>query len=653
MPADGLALYDEAVRRRIALERYSTAQAREALRLLKELEAEILAKIAKFEAAGRSLLTIRQQRELLASVKDVSADIYDRLQTSLRKGMTKLAGAEYKAAQEAIADAADSVGLTATTQNLTGTAALEIAAARPMQGALLKDWLDDLEPSHRSRIERALRISFAEGESLSSAARRLREAGLRNGRGLEALIRTSNAHIAAQVTQATIEANADIVEGVEWVAVLDSRTTDICRGRDGKIFPIDSGPRPPAHIGCRSTVRTILKGQEPAPRETYNQWLKRQPAAVQDDILGPARGKLFRSGKITLDRFSDAGGRRVPLAELGGAKAAPAFDFAKFGLPAELPAKAPARKAEFERALSSMSRGITAEEYEVAADYAGRAMQRGFVAKDSISYYREVWVDIGRGFNVRIPNNLRATPELPSDVSPTLAAAIEKTAARVGESSATIKSLASDMRGFVWETSETLSALEIDKTVSNILIRSAEKFARIKDGSLNYQQAAVLNMWTKGGNGPLQRELRSGRKAIVVERMSQRMDEALSAWNATAKGEQVTYRGVEKVWLDAFDKWRPGQTITLDSYQATSLNEKVTEVFSTKMAFLSPGVQTITIEYRGVGIGRNLDILSEFGGESEVLLPRGTKLRVIDRLEDAHPKDGIIDLRIIVEVLRE
>lgn len=316
MPADSLTLYDEAVRRRIALERYSTAQARDALKLLKEVEADLLAKIAQLQAAGRSTLTIRQQQNLLASVKDVSAEIYERLQTSLRKGMTKLAGSEFDKAQTAMSAAAESVGLTATTQTLTGTAAFEIAASKPMQGALLKDWLADLEPRHRDRIERALRISFAEGENLSSAARRLREAGLQNGRGLEALVRTSNAHIAAQVDQAVTDANADIIEGVEWVAVLDARTTDICRSRDGKVYPIDSGPRPPAHIGCRSTTRKILKGMEPIPRETYAQWLKRQPAATQDDILGPARGKLFRSGKLTVDRFVDMKGKRIPLAEL-------------------------------------------------------------------------------------------------------------------------------------------------------------------------------------------------------------------------------------------------------------------------------------------------------------------------------------------------
>lgn len=314
--ADGRATFDDAVRRRIALERYSTAQAKQALRFLKELEADLLAKIAAYQAAGRAQLTIRQQQAVLASVKEISAEVYGRLQTSLRRGMTNLAGREYDAAQEAISAAAETVGLTATTQQLTGTAAFEIAASRPMNGALLKDWLADLEPSHRKRIERALRIAFSEGENLSSAARRLRDAGLQNGRGLEALIRTSNAHIAAQVTQATVEANADIVQGVEWVSVLDGRTTDVCRGRDGEVYPIDSGPRPPAHPNCRSTTRTVLKGMEPLKRETYGEWLKRQPAADQDDILGPARGKLFREGRLTVDRFVDMRGKRVPLEKL-------------------------------------------------------------------------------------------------------------------------------------------------------------------------------------------------------------------------------------------------------------------------------------------------------------------------------------------------
>lgn len=55
-------------------------------------------------------------------------------------------------------------------------------------------------------------------------------------------------------------------------------------------------------------------GQVPA-ETTYDQWLRRQSAAFQDDILGPTRGRLFREG-MTLDRFVDHTGRRVTLDEL-------------------------------------------------------------------------------------------------------------------------------------------------------------------------------------------------------------------------------------------------------------------------------------------------------------------------------------------------
>lgn len=316
-PADGTAYYDDLVRNRIALERYSTQQARNALTFLRELEREIVGRLAQYRADGRAALTIRQQEQLLSSVRDLSGEIYGRLQRALRQGMTSLAGSQVTFANDALGKAAGSAGLTFTTQNLSATAAFEIAAARPLQGALLKDWLADLEPSHRARIEQQLRLSFTEGESLSSAMKRMREVTGRNGRGVEALVRTSNAHIAASIDQAVAEANADIIEGVEWVSVLDSRTTDICRSRDGKVYPLDSGPRPPAHIGCRSTTIKRLKGMKPPPRETYQAWLSRQPAIIQDDILGPARGKLFREGKFTVQGFVDMRGRRLTLAELG------------------------------------------------------------------------------------------------------------------------------------------------------------------------------------------------------------------------------------------------------------------------------------------------------------------------------------------------
>lgn len=320
MPADSFTLYDDAVKRRIALERYSNDQIRRTLPFLKEVERDLMGRIAQLrnealDRAGR--IRLASQEKLLASVQSVYAETYAKLNDRIQSGLTRLAGSEAERVSEALGAVAKSAGLQFTTNELTATSAFEIAAAKPMQGALLQDWLSDIEPSHRKRVEQALRISFAEGESLETAMNRLRNATKLNERGLAALIRTSNSHIAASVTEATYEANADIIEGVEWVSTLDSRTTSICRSRDGKRYKVGEGPRPPAHIGCRSTTVAVLIGMEPAPRQTYNEWLKRQPAKVQDDILGPARGKLFRSGEMSVDRFVDMKGKTLTLDELG------------------------------------------------------------------------------------------------------------------------------------------------------------------------------------------------------------------------------------------------------------------------------------------------------------------------------------------------
>ena len=63
------------------------------------------------------------------------------------------------------------------------------------------------------------------------------------------------------------------------------------------------------------TTRASMDGQVPQDM-TYQQWLKSKPAAFQDDVLGPTKGKLFRDGDLPLDRFVDRKGRELTLDEL-------------------------------------------------------------------------------------------------------------------------------------------------------------------------------------------------------------------------------------------------------------------------------------------------------------------------------------------------
>lgn len=189
-------------------------------------------------------------------------------------------------------------------------------------------------------------MGFVEGETIDQMVRRLRGTralGYADGlmeidrRGAEALVRTAVNHTANYARQAVFEANPDLIEEWEFVATLDGRTTLTCAGLSGQTFKLGAGPQPPRHWGCRSTSVPVLKAAwgalglskseidpgtqasmdgQVAADITYSQWLKGKPAAFQDEILGPARGKLFREGGLALDRFVDRKGREYTLEEL-------------------------------------------------------------------------------------------------------------------------------------------------------------------------------------------------------------------------------------------------------------------------------------------------------------------------------------------------
>jgi SPP1 gp7 family putative phage head morphogenesis protein len=202
--------------------------------------------------------------------------------------------------------------------------------SRPFQGRLLREWVDGLDAGRFARLRDAIRIGVVEGESIDQIVRRVRGTRVlrfKDGildisrRSAEAVVRTAVNHTATHARSLMYAENADVVESWQFVAVLDSRTTEICMGLDGQVFPVGEGPEPPRHINCRSTTVPVLKGEKPAERQTYGSWLKRQSAATQDEILGSTKARLFRSGGLSVDRFANDN-RAFTIAELKHREAA-------------------------------------------------------------------------------------------------------------------------------------------------------------------------------------------------------------------------------------------------------------------------------------------------------------------------------------------
>jgi SPP1 gp7 family putative phage head morphogenesis protein len=150
-------------------------------------------------------------------------------------------------------------------------------------------------------------------------------------RNAEALVRTSYQTVMSEARQDAYRANDDVIKGTELCAVLDQRTTLICRGYDGKTWDLNGKPIPPntlpqrippLHWGCRSVLVPVMKDLEeilgvPGMSEmptstrssidgqistdvTFDQWMKSRPVSEQIQVLGKGRQKLWADGKLTL-----------------------------------------------------------------------------------------------------------------------------------------------------------------------------------------------------------------------------------------------------------------------------------------------------------------------------------------------------------------
>lgn len=324
-------LFDAGVRHAVALERFKGGEAKRLAGAYKELEADLLARLAKHDPTSVKGRYMRARLELLLrETREVIRAFTGQMELDFNATMRDLAGTE-AALHASFLQGAVLVGIDWAVPAVSQVRAAVFA--EPMQGRFLKEWFQTLAVVTQDRVKAAIRLGVLEGQTVRDIGLRIRNATGQSRRGAEMVVRTAVNHVSQVARQQVYQENADIVKGVRWVATLDGRTSAVCRARDGEVYPLDSGPRPPAHPGCRSSTSPVLKswrelgidlddapegmrasmdGQVPAST-TYPEWLKRQPAAVQDDILGVQKGALFRRGGLTLDRFVAADGSELNL----------------------------------------------------------------------------------------------------------------------------------------------------------------------------------------------------------------------------------------------------------------------------------------------------------------------------------------------------
>ena len=203
----------------------------------------------------------------------------------------------------------------------------------------------------RGRLVRQVRSALSEelaaGHTVQQIGRRLRDI-LGDERAYEAYARTFVQEVNQRAHDRWLKDHRHLLRGVQYRAILDTRTCMVCGPADGQTYwfrpqrgqaSYASRPMLPRHLRCRcqyvpitkslrdfglrrkdvpSPVARLLTGRLP-PRETYAQWLGRQPPTVQRAVMGTARYAAYQAG-VPITRFV-VGGELLPIDELPRAAA--------------------------------------------------------------------------------------------------------------------------------------------------------------------------------------------------------------------------------------------------------------------------------------------------------------------------------------------
>lgn len=350
-------LADSAISHQIDLMHYENGVTNKIIALLNSVDADLFAQIANaLENLPPNQFNADRLDSLLTSVRALNRDVYNSINANITQDLSYLI--QYEAGyQFGLFDTIIPGDIIAKVSIARVDLGQVYAAAfsRPFQGRLLKEWMAGLEETRAKRIRDAIRIGYVENQTTSQIMQRIR--GTRalkyadglidiDRRSVETITRTALSHTASFAREKFYDANKSLIKAVVWLSTLDSRTSEICRVRDGLKYEIIThkpmGHKIPwlagpgkAHFNCRSSSTVITKsyrelglnidevgpstrasmdGQVPADT-TYNEWLKKQGSKRQDEILGKTRGKLLREG-MAVDRFANNKGVYYTLDQL-------------------------------------------------------------------------------------------------------------------------------------------------------------------------------------------------------------------------------------------------------------------------------------------------------------------------------------------------
>ena len=359
------------IRWRYQLDQFEAGALTEVLKSVEQAKKEILTELAKPKKyADIDSWTDSRNEELLKELDQLTVGIKNQLGADV----TQLAEIAYTKSLEVHNDIF-SMGGKAHNVNMLQYAPEQIKAflAEPVGGMLLSEWVNETyDYPLQKRLKTEMLAGQFRGEGYPKLAKRVNELLGDAADNTTTLVRTwvHSANVAAQHN--VMKANADIITGWKWNAVLENGnfgkgrgTCLTCLALDARdeIYPINGGPPLPNHPRCRCLRLPATKSwrdlgipiddleDETRPYSVRGKidpvtgklvsgniglggakgiidqgeiaggmegFFKKLDEDVQRQTLGPRRWELWKAGKLDLGGLVDDTGRLRLVKEIEG-----------------------------------------------------------------------------------------------------------------------------------------------------------------------------------------------------------------------------------------------------------------------------------------------------------------------------------------------
>ena len=348
-------IQDDFIRKQVNLERVKEGSRKRIAGVLNKLEKRILAMVSSADTKTNGQLKKASLDDLFEEIENlVDKTFANEVRGIVEKDLKNVSRTSRMVTKNSINRAA---GAEIVDVRTSPQVAQRDFNRLDVQGVRVVDQLQRQADATSTRVIDRINLGVNQGLGVDEIVRSIRGTSANNFKdGLiqtskndaTRLVRTSINEISNKSALEAFQENNDVIEAIEQVSTLDTRTSDICKAYDGAVWDVNTlepiPPNnlpfrggPPRHWNCRSILVPITKSLEDLgistrkknqvedktegtrrafdgdvpESQTYEQWLRNQSEPRQIEALGRKKWELWNQGKLNFRQLVDQRGNAL------------------------------------------------------------------------------------------------------------------------------------------------------------------------------------------------------------------------------------------------------------------------------------------------------------------------------------------------------